>query len=411
MAVIEVETVESVNNLEALAEWVPFGRLKPEFHLYVPAAMVDVARRMCTDSNIPVAEIHSYHWIGDEMRFLPVYKAPSDGRAAAAKPAPKAAPPKRAAAKSMKKKPAKAGGAEARQENLETGQTQIALPTLRFTRDKRGYETTFLVHAVRRDGRSRERILYWFRTPPGVRVGRPALDEEAIRWIEDQNPDIEFDWPKILEAKAPPSAAARRHAGPPRPARQERTEAAACRAKTRSTAPRTGDQPESTSEPEIAEPEPAGTRASGTGTPRGTGTLGTRRLFERRGSGRSVRAIDPSRCRGDGRTAGKPSRADVRPGAADTPARAVCRNCKRGSPSAEAIPIASWRSAPRQNSSIPMCGSPKRRFGKASNRSSRRSASCVRRSGCAAGADRAGEGVAGRLPGQMRRRRRNPKSG
>ena len=108
MAVIEVETVESVNNLEALAEWVPYGRLKPEFHLYIPAAMVDVARRMCTDSNIPVAEIHSYHWIGDEMRFLPVYKAPSDGRAAAAKPAPKPPSPKRAAAKSVKKKPAKA---------------------------------------------------------------------------------------------------------------------------------------------------------------------------------------------------------------------------------------------------------------------------------------------------------------
>ena len=108
MAIIEVETVESVNNLEALAEWVPFGRLKPEFHLYVPAAMVDVARRMCTDSNIPVAEIHSYHWIGDEMRFLPVYKAPSDGRAAAAKPAPKPRSPKRAAAKSVKKKPVKA---------------------------------------------------------------------------------------------------------------------------------------------------------------------------------------------------------------------------------------------------------------------------------------------------------------
>ena len=108
MAVIEVETVESVNNLEALAEWVPFGRLKPEFHLYIPAAMVDVARRMCTDSNIPVAEIHSYHWIGDEMRFMPVYKAPSDGRAAAATPAPKPPSPKRAAAKSAKKKPAKA---------------------------------------------------------------------------------------------------------------------------------------------------------------------------------------------------------------------------------------------------------------------------------------------------------------
>src|SRR5688572_4937014 len=86
MAVIEVETVESVNNLEALAEWVPFGRLKSAFHLYVPAQMLDVAKRLCTDSKIPVAEIHTYHWIGDEMRFMPVYKAPSDGRTAAAAP-------------------------------------------------------------------------------------------------------------------------------------------------------------------------------------------------------------------------------------------------------------------------------------------------------------------------------------
>jgi hypothetical protein len=80
MAVIEVETVESVNTLEALAEWVPFGRLKSAFHLYVPAQMVDVAKRLCTDSKIPVDEIHTYHWIGDEMRFVPVYKAPADGR-------------------------------------------------------------------------------------------------------------------------------------------------------------------------------------------------------------------------------------------------------------------------------------------------------------------------------------------
>jgi hypothetical protein len=78
---------------------------------------------------------------------------------------------------------------------------------LRFTRDKRGYETTLLVHTVRRNGRSRQRILYWFRTPPGVKVGRPALDEDAIRWIEEHNPDIEFDWPKILEAQ-PPAAPA-----------------------------------------------------------------------------------------------------------------------------------------------------------------------------------------------------------
>ncbi len=87
MAVIEVETVESVNNLEAMAEWIPFGRLKSPFHLYVPVQMVEVAKRLCADSNIPVAEVHTYHWIGDEMRFLPVYKAP----AAAARATPPAA--------------------------------------------------------------------------------------------------------------------------------------------------------------------------------------------------------------------------------------------------------------------------------------------------------------------------------
>jgi hypothetical protein len=77
------------------------------------------------------------------------------------------------------------------------------VPFLKFGRDKRGYETTSLVHAIRRQGRSRHKVLYWFRTPPGVKVGRPALDEAAIRSIEEHNPDIEFDWPKILEAKPP----------------------------------------------------------------------------------------------------------------------------------------------------------------------------------------------------------------
>jgi len=54
----------------------------------------------------------------------------------------------------------------------------------------------------------RTRILYWFRTPPGVRVGRAALDEDAIRLIEEYHPDIQFDWPQILkgEEEAPPAA-------------------------------------------------------------------------------------------------------------------------------------------------------------------------------------------------------------
>jgi hypothetical protein len=115
MAVIEVETVESVNNLEAMAEWIPFGRLKFPFHLYVPAAMVDVARRLCSDSQIPVAEIHTYHWIGDEMRFLPIYKAPAPAARSASprtktKPASAKASARPAPAKGAKRKPAANAG-------------------------------------------------------------------------------------------------------------------------------------------------------------------------------------------------------------------------------------------------------------------------------------------------------------
>jgi hypothetical protein len=77
---------------------------------------------------------------------------------------------------------------------------------LRFSRDKRGYENTFVVHSERRRGKSRSRILYWFRTPPGVKVGRSALDEDAIRQIEELNPFVEFDWTRILKGQgAPPS--------------------------------------------------------------------------------------------------------------------------------------------------------------------------------------------------------------
>jgi hypothetical protein len=71
---------------------------------------------------------------------------------------------------------------------------------LRFTRDRRGYENTFLLH-VAHPG-ERPRVLYWYRTAPGVRVGRPALDEDAIRTIEEQHPEIDFDWPHILEVGA-----------------------------------------------------------------------------------------------------------------------------------------------------------------------------------------------------------------
>ena len=75
------------------------------------------------------------------------------------------------------------------------------MPFLRFTRDRRGYENTILVHTTRRRGREHARVLYWYRSPPHIKVGRPALDEEAIRTLEQTNPDIVFDWSAILDAR------------------------------------------------------------------------------------------------------------------------------------------------------------------------------------------------------------------
>jgi hypothetical protein len=87
-----------------------------------------------------------------------------------------------------------------------------------LTRDRRGFEHTFLLHADR-PGEA-PRVLYWYRTAPEVLIGRPALDEEAIRTIEDQHPEIEFDWPAILalrEAMTPEE-----EAQPERPPRRQR---------------------------------------------------------------------------------------------------------------------------------------------------------------------------------------------
>jgi hypothetical protein len=121
--IVEIETGESVNHLEALAQWAHYGRLRAAFHLYVPAGMVDVARRLTEDNHIHVAEIWSYHVVGDEPRFTLVYRnretisaqakarpvvkpaAPAPVEKPAPKPVAKAAPkPAKPAAKA---KPAK----------------------------------------------------------------------------------------------------------------------------------------------------------------------------------------------------------------------------------------------------------------------------------------------------------------
>jgi hypothetical protein len=112
LGVVEVETAESVNHLEAMSQWAAFARLRAPFHLYVPASNIDTAKRLVADLAIAVAEMWAYSSLGDQVRFTLVHRAPgmNDGRpraAAASAGAPVARkasvvgrrPPARAAAK------------------------------------------------------------------------------------------------------------------------------------------------------------------------------------------------------------------------------------------------------------------------------------------------------------------------
>ena len=69
LGTVEVETGESVSNLEAMSQWAAFSRLRAPFHLYIPASSIDTAKRLCTDLHIRVAEIWAYNSFGDQIRF------------------------------------------------------------------------------------------------------------------------------------------------------------------------------------------------------------------------------------------------------------------------------------------------------------------------------------------------------
>jgi len=102
--IVEVETAESVNNLEAMSQWAAFARQRAEFHLYVPAASIDVTRRLCADIGISVTEIWAYHAVGDQLRFVLVQRA-----AGAVKSSRPAKPDAKAPAKPAKSAAARPG--------------------------------------------------------------------------------------------------------------------------------------------------------------------------------------------------------------------------------------------------------------------------------------------------------------
>lgn len=69
------------------------------------------------------------------------------------------------------------------------------MPFIRFTRDKRGYESTVVMHTYRpASGPQRNRVLYMFRSPSNLKLGRHAMDAEVMEALEHTHPDLTFDW-------------------------------------------------------------------------------------------------------------------------------------------------------------------------------------------------------------------------
>ena len=110
--VVEVETGESVNNLEAMAQWVHFSRARVPFHLYVPVSVYDAARRLCDANQARVTEIWTYRAAADGFDLVRIHvdaaaataRVPAS-KPPATKPATEAAPSKSAKAPQAKAAP------------------------------------------------------------------------------------------------------------------------------------------------------------------------------------------------------------------------------------------------------------------------------------------------------------------
>jgi hypothetical protein len=111
VGLVEVESGESVNHLEALAQWVHFAKARVPFHLYVPVQAFDVARRLCEANQSRVAEIWTYRATHDGFDLIRMYQDPSATRTRSSRSAPKSAATKPAAAKPARKSPARKASA------------------------------------------------------------------------------------------------------------------------------------------------------------------------------------------------------------------------------------------------------------------------------------------------------------
>jgi hypothetical protein len=144
--VVEVETGESVNNMEAMAQWAHFGKARAPFYLYVPVGAVEIARRLCTENRVTVTELWSYLAIGDQIRFTLVDKnaPPEMLPVRAEKPARKAnggakvAPAKPAAARPVSKATAARTAKAAARPRVSGSRTATASRTAAHGKGKNG---------------------------------------------------------------------------------------------------------------------------------------------------------------------------------------------------------------------------------------------------------------------------------
>ncbi len=109
---VEVETGESVNSIEARAEWGVYSKLKVPMHLYVPPVCVEAVKRICDEYQIMVSELWTYTTSFDQVRFTLVNKSPDAPTVKVPAPRAEPAPPPRQPqgraikAKAVKAKPA-----------------------------------------------------------------------------------------------------------------------------------------------------------------------------------------------------------------------------------------------------------------------------------------------------------------
>lgn len=160
LTTVEVETGESVNPIEARAEWGNFSKLKVPLHLYVPPACVEAVKRICDEYQIVVAELWTYTTTFDQVRFTLVSKSPDAPTVKVpvkATPPPKAKPVARLARPVAKAKPAAKPAPRAKAKpKAKPAANKAARPTTRQAQGRRDLSTSARSsRAQSRDERSR----------------------------------------------------------------------------------------------------------------------------------------------------------------------------------------------------------------------------------------------------------------